>query len=636
MQGALPRTIVAVAALMLGAFVIGSHGQNPVPVLTAVSPASAPAGSAGFTFTVTGSNFVSGSAVQWNGTMLPTTYAGSTRLTATITSSDLATAGTVLVTVSNPAPGGGVSNAVTFTILPSNPLPALISMSPSAATAGMSAITLLVVGSNFISGSTVYWNGSARTTTFISATQLTATILATDLAAGGSPAVTVVTPPPGGGTSNALSFTVNNPVPVLSSLAPAAAVVGSGVFSFNANGSNFASGATVQWNGSARTTTFVSATQLRATVSASDLAAVGTAAVTVLNPTPGGGTSNSLNFTIAPVPNPVPELTLLSPSNTAAGRPAFTLSVQGAKFLSGATVRWNGANRQTTFVSATQLQGSILQSDVAEEGTALVTVFNPAPGGGDSNAMTFTVHGPPKINSGGSVNAASFSSQPVGAGSIISVFGANLASTTAAAGSLPLPTALGGVSVEVNGTAVPLFFVSPGQINLQLPWTAATQSQATIRAYVDGVAGAAETVSLAPTAPGLFSIDSTGSGQGAILIAATGEVAAPSGSITGRAARPARRGEHLSIFCTGLGDVANRPAVGAAPASDRLATTLVMPAVTIGGAAAQVTYSGLAPGFAGLYQVNVIVPADAPAGNAVSVVLTISGTTSNTVTIAVQ
>ena len=149
-------------------------------------------------------------------------------------------------------------------------------------------------------------------------------------------------------------------------------------------GANFVSGATVRWNGSSRTTTFVSATQLTAAIPAADIAAAGTAQVTVVNPD--GGLSPALPFTTAAAPT----LTSLSPSAAPAGGPAFTLTVTGANFASGATVRWNGSSRTTTFVSATQLTAAITAADIAGAGSAQVTVVNP--GGSLSNALPFDDH----------------------------------------------------------------------------------------------------------------------------------------------------------------------------------------------------------------------------------------------------
>jgi uncharacterized protein (TIGR03437 family) len=96
------------------------------------------------------------------------------------------------------------------------------------------------------------------------------------------------------------------------------------------------------------------------------------------------------------------------------------------------------------------------------------------------------------------------------------------------------------------------------------------------------------------------------------------------------------RGEFISIYCTGLGAVSDQPATGLAAKADPLSVTTSTPTVTIGGIVAQVSFSGLAPGSVGLYQVNVQVPVGAPASDDVPVTLSIGGVTSNTVTIAVQ
>ena len=119
------------------------------------------------------------------------------------------------------------------------------------------------------------------------------------------------------------------------------------------------------------------------------------------------------------------------------------------------------------------------------------------------------------------------------------------------------------------------------------------------------------------------------------MIANTAILAAPSGSIPGREARPANRLELISIFCTGLGDVSNRPPRGEPPSGNGLSVTNETPTATIGGIEVPVSFSGLT-GFVGLYQVDVRVPSDAPTGDVVEVVITIGGVTSNTVTIAVQ
>ncbi len=269
---------------------------NPVPAISSISPTSAIPGGASFTLTVNGSNFVSTSKVHWNNSLLTTTFVSSTQVTATVPSADIKNGGTASVTVVNAAPGGGTSNAMTFTI--NNPVPAITSISPSSATAGGPAFTLTVTGSNFVSGSKVHWNSSALMTTFVSSTQIKATVPALDIKTAGTASVTVVNAAPGGGTSNAETFTINNPVPAITSLSPNSATHGGPAFALTVTGSNFVSGSVVDWNGSPRSTTFSNSTKLTASISAGDIATAGTASVTVVNAAPGGGTSNAQTFTI--------------------------------------------------------------------------------------------------------------------------------------------------------------------------------------------------------------------------------------------------------------------------------------------------------------------------------------------------
>ena len=184
--------------------------SNPVPTLASVGPASVTAGSSALTITLTGTNFISSSTALWNGAALPTTYKSATSLTAQISAGDLQTAGSATLTVSNPAPGGGNSTGVLFTIAPAaNPTPTLTSLSPNSAAAGSPALTLTVTGTDFVSSSTVLWEGNALPTTYKSATSLTAQVSADYLKNAGDPTVEVSSPAPGGGTSNGLTFTIH-------------------------------------------------------------------------------------------------------------------------------------------------------------------------------------------------------------------------------------------------------------------------------------------------------------------------------------------------------------------------------------------------------------------------------------------
>jgi len=183
--------------------------SNPAPVLTSISPSSATAGSAAFTLTATGTGFMNGSSIKWNGTALVTTYVSATQLTAQVPAANISTAGTAAVTVFTAVPGGGTSAAQNFTITNNNPLPALTSISPSTATAGGATFTLTATGTGFINGSSIKWNGTALVTTYVSATQLTAAVPATNISTAGTAAITVFSTTPGGGTSNAVTFTIS-------------------------------------------------------------------------------------------------------------------------------------------------------------------------------------------------------------------------------------------------------------------------------------------------------------------------------------------------------------------------------------------------------------------------------------------
>ena len=364
--------------------------NNPAPAATSISPTSATEGGAGFTLTVNGTGFLSTSIVKFNGVSKTTTFQSATQLTAAIAAADIATAGTANVSVTNPAPGGGASANVQFTI--NNPTVGITSLSPTSTTAGGAAFTLTVNGSGFVSGSVVKFNGSTKTTTFKSASQLTAAIATSDILTAGTPNVTVTNPAPGGGTSSAASFTINNAPPTVSSLSPSSATAGSAAFTLTVTGSQFVNGATVQFNGANRTTTFVSSTSVTAAILASDIDTAGSANVSVTNPAPTTGASSPKVFTIGSSDNPAPTISSLGTTHIAGGA-AFTLTVNGANFQSKSVVNFNGKAESTTFVSATKISAAIPASDVATAGNVDVAVTNPAPGGGTSPASVFTVDG---------------------------------------------------------------------------------------------------------------------------------------------------------------------------------------------------------------------------------------------------
>jgi hypothetical protein len=179
--------------------------NNPVATISKADPATIRAGDAAFTLALTGTNFVEGSKVQWNGADRVTTIVSTTKVTANIMAADLAKSGSVKITVFNPTPGGGVSSAFSYTI--GNALPMISALTPAKAVAGGSGFTLTVNGMNFAKTAKVRWNGLERTTVFVSETQLTATILASDISQVGVRPVTVLNVS-GDTPSSEVSFTV--------------------------------------------------------------------------------------------------------------------------------------------------------------------------------------------------------------------------------------------------------------------------------------------------------------------------------------------------------------------------------------------------------------------------------------------
>ena len=236
----------------------------------------------------------------------------------------------------------------------------------------------------------------------------------------------------------------------------------------------------------------------------------------------------------------------------------------------------------------------------------------------------------PVISAPGLVNGASFVTGGLVPGEIATVFGTNLTTATGInlASTLPLPTQLLGVQVLVNGTAAPIFAVDNvaglQQINFQASFALAGQSTAAVQVVDNGAAGNTISVPVLAAQPGIFTYTVGSSNYGAILhanfqLADTGH--------------PAAASETVLIYCTGLGSVTGGPADGVAASG--APTTTATPTVTIGGVSAAISYSGLAPGFVGLYQINAEVPSGLATGNQ-PVIITVGSTQSSIALLPVQ
>lgn len=216
-------------------------------------------------------------------------------------------------------------------------------------------------------------------------------------------------------------------------------------------------------------------------------------------------------------------------------------------------------------------------------------------------------------------SAASGTPNAISPGAMASLYGSGLAAGTAAATSFPLPASLAGASITVNGTAAPLLYASPAQINFQIPFEASGGS-AVIALSVNGAPAGSITVPLFAAAPGIF-------------LQANGYAAVVNqdGSINSTN-QPAPANSVVSVYVTGLGNV--NPAVASGVAAPANGSTVAGVTATIGGVAANVLFAGLAPGFAGLYQVNIQTPQIA--AGVYDLRISVSGSGSNAASISIR
>ncbi len=236
---------------------------------------------------------------------------------------------------------------------------------------------------------------------------------------------------------------------------------------------------------------------------------------------------------------------------------------------------------------------------------------------------------PPAIGAGAVVSAASYAPRaPLAPGSLVAVFGTRLSEGLGESNRLPLETLLAGATVLIGGRPMPLLFASEGQINGMVPFGIAANTRHQVVVRRGSSYTVPESVTVAAAQPAVFSKDATGKGQGLIVDTAF-QLVEPGNAV--------RAGDAIVIYCSGLGAVDPPVTAGLpAPASPPLSETVDPVSVSIGGVQAQVFFAGLAPGFAGLYQVNAFVPPGVAAGNEVPVIVSVAGQSSPPVTIAVQ
>jgi WD40-like Beta Propeller Repeat len=274
----------------------------PAPVIRTLSPTSISAGSPTFSLTVNASNVTPASTVSWNSTPLATFFVSTAQLTAQVPATLINNAGTSLITITTPQPGGGTSLSLTFTI---NPLPSAVptitALSPSGVLTNSPGFTLTVTGTNFVSTSVVTVRGNDRPTSFVNSTTLEAAMSDSDTTTAGELQIAVLNPQPSGGASTSFPLNILNPLPGLTALSPTTTQAGTvTTLTLTATGTGYVSNSTVLVNGSPRTTAFTDSTSVSASLMAGDLAAGGSLQVQIQNPSPGGGVSNALAFPVTP------------------------------------------------------------------------------------------------------------------------------------------------------------------------------------------------------------------------------------------------------------------------------------------------------------------------------------------------
>lgn len=308
-----------------------------------------------------------------------------------------------------------------------------------------------------------------------------------------------------------------------------------------------------------------------------------------------------------------------------AGSVTMVPSVEGAATVSlrhAGNGRWTG-----TWTPYLPAGGPVTLSYFAEDADRGVSGCAQTSGLIEANTVT------PYLPENGVVSTASFQAyEPVAHGSLMAIFGSKLAGAPAQAGSLPLPLQLGGTRASLGGIDMPLFYAGESggtsQVNAQAPYNLA--GGVTLPLVVRTAAGAAMTeVVVAEAQPGIFTTTVDGRGQGIVVLGTRLLVIAD-------AANPAARGEVVVIYCAGLGRTQPSVNAGAAAPSNPPAVASAAVSVTIGGKPAAVQFAGLTPGLTGLYQINVVVPADADTGNAVPVVVKAGEASSVAVTMAVR
>jgi uncharacterized protein (TIGR03437 family) len=361
-------------------------------------------------------------------------------------------------------------------------------------------------------------------------------------------------------------------------------------------------------------------------------------------------TSKSQNITVGlTVNSQTPSITSIWPPSLPLNGPNQIITIRGTNFYSASLVAVQiGANATaltTTVISPSALEAVVPASMLTTSGNLIIIVENPQPGG-NSAGVAVSVASVPVIY--GIFSAASYASTTVSPGELITIFGSNIGPTTAATMATTngyVDTSLSNVTLTIDGQNAPLLYVSANQVSAQVPYEC-TIGAGKVVVLTNGTNPAANTnVTIADTAPGIFTADGSGEGEAAAV-----NTSASTGAVTlNSTTAPAHIGDTVSLYLTGEGNYNPSLLTGAVNTNTGFIIPISLsplpqisptPTVQIGGvdASAGVSYAGVVPGsIIGVLQINVAVPTGSTTGAAVPVAVSIGGnSTQSKVTINVH
>lgn len=344
--------------------------------------------------------------------------------------------------------GGGGQDATLPDAGPA--VPTLTKIDPTTVPVGALGPTLVVTGMGFSQASIVQLDGVDQQTTFVSPTELRMTMPTNELKFARVIQITVHAAGSGGGTSAPLPFTVENPVPTLTTLSPTSALVGSPQIALTVAGQNFAQGAQVFFGTTELVVILPGASSIKAMIPPSLMLTAGVYDVTVKNGGPGGGTTSKIGFVVT---NPTDiVISQITPSFATAGSGSFTLTVDGSGFVATSVISFNGTALQTTFVSANKMTAIVPASLLTAVGDFPVTVSHVQPMGGTSVSLpaTFQVRNPPPVLSSASPNTLAYG----GGDAVVTLNGSGFVPTSIA---------------KIGTSDLVTTFVNPTQIRATVP-----------------------------------------------------------------------------------------------------------------------------------------------------------------------